>query len=136
MLSMFLPSMLDAGQDEAIRRAQRSLLQLLCWGPIFETAALISAAYVLHRLNDGRVGEREVSTLIIGVSFCATHCMQYGSAAVASLPMALTLAHAATRAVVQLPGVTLVSALALAAMHAVYNAGLLGIEVAIGAAHA
>lgn len=113
-----------------------SMYGFLLWGPLLETALLLlasaSVTYLLARRKFGRADNTATCTGIIGLSFVASHLLQNGTAALASLPMAILLSAGAAHAVQQFHILVIVRVgLALFAIHALYNASLLSFSGAL-----
>lgn len=109
----------------------QSLSWLLLWGPLSETALLLLASaavtQMLARRKPGSADNAAICTAIIGLSFIASHLLQNGTAALASLPMAILLSAGAAHAVHRFRLFFMLRVgLALFAIHALYNASLLG----------
>lgn len=109
----------------------RPLSWLLVWGPLLETVLLLLAAatvaQVLAKRQPESIYNTAICTGIVGLSFVASHILQSGTAALASLPMGLLLSAGAAYAVQRACRFGLVRhALALFGGHALYNASLLG----------
>lgn len=116
--------------------AAPGIARALVWGPLLETVLLLTAARLVDRAM-GPAGQRRrteaadtgrflACTGIVGFSFWATHVVQNGSPAWATLPMALLMAACAARHAGDSPGrVCKLAGPMLFTMHAVYNAGIL-----------
>jgi hypothetical protein len=135
-LAVQMLPVLGSGQHSMMPSSGPSMLWLLLWGPLLETALLLLASAVianaLAKRKPGGAGNTATCTGIVGFSFAATHLLQNGSMALVSLPAALMLSAGTVHAVQHFCIPVMVRhGLALSALHALYNASLLGFSGAL-----
>jgi hypothetical protein len=142
LLSATLSLLLVTSGGEPVANIE-PLACLLAWGPLLETVLLILAARAVLDVLDqcdtpaGRLrGDRHADTtcgVLVSISFFASHLIQNGPAAAASLPMALLLSagavHAARRS---FRSTFLLHGPVLFTLHAGYNAAVLYLHGLLG----
>lgn len=109
-------------------------VELVLWGPARETALLLGAAVLFHRVallsTHHRDSGRVAGILIIGSAFAAAHVLQSGSDALASAPLAFLLTAGAFSAVsAPTLGRQVFAVFALWLSHAGYNAFVIGAQL-------